>query len=284
VSMARAIAVAAAFFVAACGAVPGSQGKLPAPSPPTAALAKWSNFPADARPRPIIWFGDVAEKIGEGQFRTEAAKIAWGCRKFVPAPGLTLTADGAAAGSARWPSGVSAAYPATIGSRSALSAMSFRPAPNTACAAVKPLTIAAARLDDATFSTDRGSADITSWVFDVPEVEGSIAYPALDPSAFWKGGVTVSQTSLGAKVSADGKTLTITVVGGPERGVCGVDYAAALAESKTAVAVALHGYPHDPNAVCDMVGYGRTVTVVLKSPLGNRVLLDEGGNVGTAAP
>ena len=124
---------------------------------------------------------------------------------------------------------------------------------------------------------------MTSWVFDIPEVEGSIAYPALDPSAFWNRGVTVSETSLGAKVSTDGRTLTVSLVGGPDRGACGVDYTASAAESTTAVAVAIKGYAHDTNTVCDLVGYSRSVVVHLKAPLGDRVLVDAGGDVGSAS-
>src|SRR5204862_5635305 len=81
--MGRLVAIAAAFLLAACGAVPGIPGQLPPPSPPTSALAKWSDFPVNAQPRPIIWFGDIAEEIGEGQFTSNEAKIAWMCHKFV---------------------------------------------------------------------------------------------------------------------------------------------------------------------------------------------------------
>jgi hypothetical protein len=278
-------AIALALMLAACGAVPGGQGNLPAPPPPTAALAKWSTFPVNAKPRPIIWFGDIAEKIGEGQFTSEAGKEAWVCRKFSLADGVRLSSSSSATGSARWPSGRQSSY-STIGSAPAFAGITAQQGGNPdMCKAAKPFTITGVRIDTATFSTDRGGADMSAWVFEIPEINSSIAYPALDPSAYWGGRAYTADTQgLGAKISGDGKTLTIGLVGGPERGACGIDYTAAAAESSTAVAVAIKAYPHDTNAVCDLVGYGRTVSIVLKAPLGDRVLLDENGNVGTASP
>src|SRR6185312_1598124 len=87
-----AAAVVLAFVVAACGAFPGGQGNLPAPSPPTAALAKWKDFPANAKPRPIIAFADTVEHIPDAGFPDDNRKVAWMCNKFVLAPGVTLSA------------------------------------------------------------------------------------------------------------------------------------------------------------------------------------------------
>lgn len=270
--------------LAGCGAIPVGQGKLAPPSPPTAALSRWSTFPVTAKPRPIIWFGGAAESIGEGQFTSNEAKIAWLCHKFVMPPGVQLTSGSSAMGSARWPSGATATYSKTIGSQAAFAAIMAEPGGDALmCADSKPFTIAAANLGTASFGTDRGEAEMTAWVFEIPEIKSSIAYPALDPSAFWNGHA-VEPNGFGARVGGDGKTLTINLVGGPERGACGVDYTAAVAESPSAVAVAIKAYPHETNVACDLVGYARTVSVVLRSPLGDRVFLDEKGNVGTASP
>ncbi len=54
-------------LLTACG--PGAAQPLPSlspPSPPTAALAAWKDFPANANPRPIIVFGRILEHIGPG--------------------------------------------------------------------------------------------------------------------------------------------------------------------------------------------------------------------------
>jgi hypothetical protein len=278
-----AAAIFVGLFALACGAIPGGQGNLAPPSPPTSALARWAGFPVNAKPRPIIWFGGAAEDIGEGQFTTNEAKIAWGCRKFVLASGLQLTSSSPAPGTANWLSGLKVTYSTTIGSEAAFKALvAQRGETDPNCASMRPFTITVASLGTASFGTDRGEAVMTAWVFDVPEIKSSIAYPALESSAYWTGHPT-DEMGLGAKVSADGKTLTISLVGGPERGACGIDYTAAAAESSTAVAVAIKAYPHETGAACDLVGYPRTVSVVLKAPLGDRVFLDQNGNVGSAS-
>ena len=87
-------------LLTACG--PGSAQALPSlspPSPPTAALTAWKDFPANANPRPIIVFDRTLEQIGQAGFTTEPdRKTDWNCNKFVLAPGVTLpaTAPGSA--------------------------------------------------------------------------------------------------------------------------------------------------------------------------------------------
>src|SRR6202521_543444 len=75
-------------LLTACG--PGTAQALPSlspPSPPTAALAAWKAFPANANPRPIIVFDRTREHIGPAGFTTEPdRKLDWGCNKFVLAP------------------------------------------------------------------------------------------------------------------------------------------------------------------------------------------------------
>ena len=283
--MARALALLAALMVAACGAIPGGQGNLPVPSPPTAALARWSDFPVSAKPRPIIWFGDVVEEAGPGQFPNEEGKLRWVCHKFVLGPGVVLSNTSSATATATWAQGVSASY-GSIGSAVAWSALMARqPGANRSdCASLQPYVVTAVRWAAAQFSTDRGAATMSAWLFDVPEADGHLGYPALDPAAYWTGHATTSEGQLGANVSADGRTLTIGVVGGRDQsGPCGADYTTSAAESPTAVAVAIKTIPHDPNAVCDLVARMYSIEVHLKAPLGARVLLDENGNVGSAS-
>src|SRR6202521_1055206 len=101
-------------LLTACG--PGSAQpipSLPPPSPPTAALTAWKDFPANANPRPIIVFDRTLEHIGPAGFTTEPDRkrdCGWGlvsgarsggslfrahcCARWVCLPGISMP-DGA---------------------------------------------------------------------------------------------------------------------------------------------------------------------------------------------
>ena len=277
----------AMLLVTGCGALTGqsSSTPLPLPSPPTAALAKWSSFPADANPRPAILFGDVVEQIGSGQFPDNDSKLTWVCNKFVLASDVQLTSAGPAVATARWPSGATASYPG-IGSARAFAALMARPAGgnSTDCARLKPFVITKVRWASGGFPTDRGTATISAWLFDVPAAGGFLGYLGLDPSALWGGGIAAE--GRGARVAADQRTLKVAE-GNAEPGPCGSDYTASAAESNSAVAVAVKQIPHAPPGqpvACDLVLRVSYISLTLKSSLGGRVLLDENGNVGSACP
>jgi hypothetical protein len=269
--------VAALLLLAACGSAPG-QSTLPLPSPPTAALAQWKDFPAHAKPRPIIAFGVTVDHIQEKGFPTNDRKLAWICNRFVFAPGASLSTSAPAAAKAQ---GVS--YSAISSGRAFGLLMDSRKNAQGGCEQLQPFAITAVRLGTAGFPTERGAMQMSAWLFDVPEVGAYIGYAAIDPSAFWGG--RVSTAGAGARVSADGRTLTFTV-GNNKPGPCGNDYTAASAESDTAVAVAIKMIPHAKSGqpvACDLVMRVSTITVTLRSPLGDRVLVDEKGNAGEAA-
>ena len=278
--------VLALLVVTACGLSNGQgSGPLAPPSPPTAALAKWQDFPAHANPRPIIWFGGIYEHVNG--FSDVTGKETWLCGKFVLGGGVQLPGAGPARATAAWPSGARGSY-ASIGAEQAFKALLAhrQNAGGSNCATAAAEVITDVRWGAARFATDRGRAQISAWLFDVGAVNGELGYPALDPSAYWGGGMTPSPDTIGGRISGDGLTLTIGLVGGPETpGPCGIDYAAAAAESETAVAVAISSRSHGgQDVVCDLVGYPRTVTVHLSAPLGGRVLLDSQGNPGDVCP
>jgi hypothetical protein len=289
------VAIVALMFVVACGSAGGQDSTpLAAPSPPTAALAAWKDFPANGNPRPIVWFGDVYEHV-DG-FSTNDGKINWVCAKFVLGPGVGFPAAGTASATARWPSGMAASF-GSIGAETAFAGMLQARVSGTGsdCATAKPEVITAVRWGTAGFATDRGTAQMSAWLFDVGAVNGELGYPALDPSAYWgRGKAQMSGgagglagiAGVGGRISPDGLTLTIGLIGGPETpGPCGEDFAASAAESDTAVAVAISSRIHGgADAVCTLVGYARSVQVHLAKPLGGRVLVDAQGNAQAVCP
>lgn len=278
----RALVVALLLSVAACGAVPG-HGSPPLPSPPTGALARWNDFPAAAHPRPIIIFDRSLEQIGQAGFTSEPdRKIDWGCNKFGFAAGVTLgtAAAPATAGGATHP-GISAAraYSELMAVRAPLAAS------NSGCATSRPFLIKDVRWGTAGFPTDRGTMQMSAWIFDIAEIEADLAYSALDPSSFWSGGVT-SPVGGGARLTADDMTLKIAV-GNAGTGKCDSTYTASIAESSAAVAVAITRTPNaspDEHVICPLslrIGY---ISVALKAPLGGRVVVDEKGDVMAVCP
>jgi hypothetical protein len=273
--------LAALLLIAACGAAPGQgNSPLPPPSPPNDALAKWANFPAGAKPRPIIAFGDTVEQIQSGGFPTNDRKIAWMCNKFVLAASVELSdtaPERAIAGGAPYP----AISPAQAYSQ-LMSARSGATSPQ--CASEQPFVISAVRWAMAGFPTDRGTTQMSAWLFDVPEVHGFIGHAAIDPSAFWGHGLAAG--GRGAHVSPDGRTLRVPVENaGP--GPCDSEYTASTAESASAVAIAIRATPHSPPAgpvACPAILRLGDLVVTLKAPLGDRVLVDERGNPGMVCP
>lgn len=275
--------VVALVLLTACG--PGAAQPLPSlapPSPPTAALTPWRDFPANAKPRPIIVFDRTLEHIGPAGFTAEPdRKLDWGCNKFVFAPGITVPAmapGSATAAGASYPAlGASEAYSQLMAARARIAYQ----APQ--CPTARPFVIKDVRWQSAGFPTDRGKMQMSAWLFDISEIDAYLGYSALDPSAFWRNGVS-PQGMMGGRISADGLTLTLGTIGGPETpGPCGEDLSASAAESDTAVAVAIATRFHTPPAGegCSLVGYSRTIAVRLSRPLGGRVFADPKGDAGT---
>src|SRR5258706_14227582 len=71
--------VVALALLVACGS-PGGSGTAPSPTPPTGALIAWQGFPADSKPRPMVWLTNYSPVNG---FQLDGGKVAFICNKFV---------------------------------------------------------------------------------------------------------------------------------------------------------------------------------------------------------
>lgn len=270
-------------LLTACGPGTGQpSASLSPPSPPTAALAMWKDFPANANPRPIIVFDRTLEYIGQAGFSAEPdRKQDWFCNKFAFAPGVALPATAPGSATA---AGISYPALAAVEAYSELISARARFANQTPqCSTARPFVIKDVRWQVAGFPTDRGTMQMSAWLFDITEIDAYIGYSAIDPAAFWRTGVS-PEGMAGGRVSSDGLTLTLGAIGGPETpGPCGEDFSASAAESDTAVAVAIASRFHTPPAGegCTLEGHARTVTVRLSRPLGGRVLVDAKGDANS---
>jgi hypothetical protein len=267
---------------ACCGPTPPGTAY---PSPPTEALAAWDGFPANQVPRPILMFWSSFSPAGG--FAGDNEKIAGMCGKFVLTAPLPQQVPSQAV--ATWTDGTAATY-AALSASDAFSAMTnvATRMPGPECVSVQALPITAARFGPAQFKTDRGPATVSSWLFTATGVAGEMAYPALPRSAYWDFGTDKRSWDQGATVSDESRVLKFTFSGAPDNsGPCGADYTGAVAESPSAVAIAVLAIPHSaPGApiACTAIAAMRSVTVVLAAPLGGRVVLNASGDVVAVCP
>ena len=253
-------------------------------SPPTGALAGWASFPADHTPRPVVL---IVNSSPQGGFASNDAKIAALCHKFTP--GIVLSKLVPFAANVSWSTGANGIYP-SISAAAALAAMK-QSGPGTSepyCATVQALVVTGARFARSEFLTDRGTAEIDSWLFRMRGLNGEMVYPALTAESMWNADMTKGSPDRGSVVSSDGRTLTFSFYGAPStNGPCGADYRGVVAESQAAVAIALqetsHAKPGELVA-CDLMAQLRSVDVSLANALGGRVVLDETGNVTSVCP
>src|SRR6202521_1055208 len=193
-----------------------------------------------------------------------------------PASPPNPTASATAAGVSYPALGAVEAYSELIAARAGFASQASQ------CPTARPFVIKDVRWRVAGFATDRGTMPMSAWLFDISEIDAYLGYSALEPSAFWGNGVS-PQGMMGGRISADGLTLTLGTVGGPETPGPGVaDLSASAAESSTAVAVAIAPRFHTPPAGegCTLEGHVRTVAVRLSRPLGGRVVIDAKGDAG----
>jgi hypothetical protein len=274
-------------FVAACGAVPHPLAGNAHPTPPTGALVAWQTFPADQTPRLIVPFWSIFSAAG-GFTGGGTEKIAGMCGKLTLAA-VTLPAEVPGAALAKWPDGTTATYRAISASDAFTGLIRVATEMQGAeCASAAALPVTSARFGNALLKTDRGTATVSSWLFTATGVLGEMAYPALPRSAYWDDGTTRRSWGEGATMSGDAHSLTFTFTGAPDNpGPCGADYTAAVAESSSAIAVAVLAIPHsapDAPIACAAIAAFRTVTVALAGPLGGRVVVNASGDVVTVCP
>ena len=281
------ITVLAALALLACGPANNGDAAVPTPtpvSPPTQALLGWTTFPAGQTPRPVVLVGNNSPTAGFAN--SEDAKNAAMCHKLTAA--MMPSNEVPSTANVTWSSGTKASYP-SISAATALAAM-MQPFPgykSSSCGVVQPQVVTAVRWGAYELPTDRGRAQFDSWLFTMSRIDGEVAYPALAPSAVWNADMSKASVTPGSTLSADGLTLTFGFSGAIASGPCGSDYRGVVAESGTAVAVALQETPHSaPNAniACEAIAQIRHVDVSLASPLGGRVVLDASGNFAPVCP
>ena len=224
------------------------------------ALQAWAKFPVHTSPRPLVLTASAVSDPAHG-FHTDDDKIAYISGAFV-APATLPTGPHAAAG-----------YPVVSAAR-ALAVLRAQGNPDSGSSSPPaPLVITEVRFGSASFDTDRGPRVLPAWLFSFQGVEGPAAVLAVAPSARFPASELLSP-GIGAQLAPDGRTATFTFVGGAAgSGPCTSDYTVDQLASDTAVAVTVRETSNRGGS-CISLGYERHATIVLGSPLGERVLVD----------
>ncbi len=271
-----------------------SQPASPAPAMPSPQGVNVAAFNALARQEASAWPNSPLGKIWKtglvvpladnlssgpsGGFPSDETKEAFGNGNLVF---TGRPPSGAPAGVVTWSDGSSMKVP-VLGEAQAFNSMKNNTAGRCPSCATTPLAVTAAKPTTMRVATSRGTASVPAWSFTLRGVSTPVIQAALPPGSYvteysfrapaeqlgplGKGFVG----AMGATASADGRMLTLVVPGSP----CDTTWGGLVAEVGDVVVVG--GWMHNPqpDASCVASLVGRTATVQLAKPLGDRVILD----------
>ena len=187
---------------------------------------------------------------------------------------------GSPAGVVSWPDGSTLKVPVLSEPKTFAVLTSSRQCP--ACATT-PLDVTAAKPTTLAVATSRGTAKVPAWAFTLKGVSGPVIQAALPKGSYVTPGSTGNPSSerlaplgkaftgvMGATESADGRTLTLRLFGGP----CDTKWGGLVTEADGAVIVGGWEVDPTPNVACAAVGIMLPTTVRLPAPVGHRVIID----------
>lgn len=246
------------------------------------ALARWDTALAAAKGRPP--FAPVEElttQLGDWEAAMGGdGKLALGTGALKATVALPSAVP--PAGVVRWRDGTTAPVP-LVSAADAL-AMVVKQGQGS-CGSCPPLAVTGATLSTVDIGTSRGTSTVPAWIYTLRGTAVRVAQVAVDPGYVltvtppsWDANNPPDGTSVdSATVSADGRHVTLHFVGASDRpnDPCGADYTARAVESDAAVVAIVEVHSHVSTPVmCTAIGYGRTATLDLSRPLGDRAVLD----------
>lgn len=254
---------------------------------PEDALAAWSTFPVNRQPRPIVLVGPSLVVYAGYQTGTAKAAAMTGSYRLAVSlpPDPRPTPVDLPGGPATLP---------LIGAAAAIDRMKADVAGTPPDPSVTPLAIVGIEFGTAPIATDRGTLTLPVWrVHTAGELGPTTVLAVADSGLAARAGSTGpaaapgQQASGAAKVSADGRHLTITAQESVPHcpGEPIYKTTAGVRESATAAVVVyartqVSAIPRDPGGSCALYLKLQPVTyqVDLATPLGNRVLVDTAGD------
>jgi hypothetical protein len=246
-----------------------------APTQLRRALTVWAHFPVNASNRPVVLIGNDNVNAPSGGFSDDDYKMAF--------------LDGSIITPTDFPAGPASADRLPVMSAAeAFGLLQGQPAK----VPTGDMTLDVTSIDFGTglFQTDRGVRRLPAWLFQFQGVQDPAEVLAISPAAlFSPRQVGDRESTVAATLGPNDRTLTVSFAGAPAgNGPCDASYAMGVAESKTVVAVWVHGVvtkrPAKPTSTdvtnttipvaCALPAYPRHLTTGLPGPLGNRVVVD----------
>ena len=141
------------------------------------------------------------------------------------------------------------------------------------------LRVTSVSLGSAKFYTDRGYLTLPAWLFFISKSTTPTPVLAVAPPGQWTPSDVRTNLSTflpeGVAIGADQRTLTVSLIGSPARtGPCTADYTLAATEYPAVVTLRVVEHVHGGNReTCLAAGELRSVSTLLHSPIGNRLLV-----------
>ena len=226
----------------------------------------------------VIPVADDLSSGPSGGFPSGETKIAFGNGNLVY---TGAPPKGAPSGVVAWPDGSSMKV-SVLSEAQVFSALKNNTAGMCPSCATTPLAVTAAQPTTMRVPTSRGTASVPAWAFTLQGVSTPVIQAALPAGSYvteysfrspkeqlgplGKGFVGAVE----ATPSADGRTLTLVLENSP----CYTKWGGLVAEAGDVVVAGGWMYDPHPDAPCAASLVGRTVTVRLAKPLGDRLVLD----------
>ncbi|CCH34570.1 hypothetical protein ABZ816_40950 [Actinosynnema sp. NPDC047251] len=221
------------------------------------------DFPATTAPRPIVLIGDLLQVVDglRGDDKVDSGLNFTAQHPPTPQPAPVALPDG-----------TRPTLP-LIGSSDALNRMPRRTAPTTTS------TLVSVEFGTAEFPTDRGPWTLPAWRF-TSEAGSVLAWPALEPGAFWKPGEVRPAISTDQATATD-RELTVSMPAAPAPcpGDAPARNEAVVQETAGTVTVGVRTIGEVGNCARTLAVTTQPYRVPLAAPLGNRLLVDEQGGV-----
>jgi len=252
-----------------------------------AAVAKWEPIlAARGTDEPFLLRIFPSEVVGgiqdDGDGGAGAFKMAWLSGKFTV--GAALPSAPTTPATVRWPDGTTSSTPVMSASDTVAALQKDGSTPCQGCSS-PALKVIGAEAGTRTVSSSRGPVEVPAWVFSFEGRQtklARIAIPTDSPLFFPQApeGTNSGDPSQKAVVSADGRSVTLTVTAAPDQpGPCGSDLTGHAIEAPHVVALVVVETSHAGGAkvACPAIGQVRNVTIPLAAPIGKRVVLGQGG-------